>query len=92
MLDNDFDSTRIRKCQLLNIDGKNMIQFIAVGDKHQMMKHDDGSIEMIKLKEQGKDYKYHDPKPLDEALSILDKGDFPTHQEIANHIRADIDA
>jgi hypothetical protein len=91
MLETDFDPIRIRKCQLLTSDdGIQMIQFIATGDKHQMMKQDDGSIQMVKLAEQGKDYKYHDPKSLNDALYILDKGTFPTHQDIANQIRGDL--
>ena len=92
MLETDFDPTRIRKCQLFTLDdGTQMVQFIATGDKHQMMKQDDGSIQMVKLPEQGKDYKYHDPKPLNDALSILDEGTFLTHQDIANQIRGDLD-
>jgi hypothetical protein len=54
------------------------------------MRNDDGSIEMVKLPEQGNPFKYHDPLPLNDGLAILDAGHFPTHTKIATDIRNDL--
>lgn len=84
---NDIDPKRIRKCELIIHNNEDYIQFIAIGDRHKMMKMEDGQIEIIKLPEQGKDYRYGDPVPLDNALQILDLGLFSTHRQIAQQIR-----
>lgn len=68
-------------------DGETKVQFVAIGDKHRMMKRDDGSVAMIKEAEKGKPYRYGTPYSLNEALEILDQGNFRTHKDIAAHIR-----
>jgi len=82
-----FDPSRIRKCEVVEKDGESFVQFIAIGDKHQMMKMDDGSVQIIKLPEQGKDYRYKDPFPLQEALEILQQGHHETHAYMADQIK-----
>ena len=90
MIQPEFDPKRIRKCEIVVIDGQNMIQFVATGDRHKMMKKDDGSIEIVKLFEQGNDYSYGSPYTIEEALAILDGDHYQTHRVIANKIRAHI--
>ena len=85
---NDIDPKRIRKCELIIHNNEDYIQFIAIGDRHKMMKMEDGEIVIIKLPEQGKDYRYGDPVPLEDGLKLLDLGHFSTHKQIAQQIRA----
>lgn len=87
MNQSDFDVSRIHKCELVTIDGKVMTQFIARGDRHKMMKHEDGSIDIIKLYEQGKEYKYKDLVTIEEALVVLEKSRNINHKTIARQIR-----
>ena len=84
---NDFDPSKIRKCELITVNGTHMVQFIATGDKHQMMKQDDVSIQMIKLPEQGKDYRYGDPVMPMEAFDILNHDAHPSHASISKQLR-----
>ena len=77
-----FDPTRIRKYDIIDGD----VQFIAIGDRHQMIKHDDGSIEVQRLPEQGKDYSYFDPFPMDEAIKILRQGAHESHHKMADDL------
>ena len=84
--DNNVDVMRIRKCELIKIDGVDMIQFIAIGDRHKMMKMNDGTIEIITLPEQGLDYNYGKPVDVEQAIQILNTG---THNQryIASQIK-----
>lgn len=82
-----IDTKKIRKCELVTMNNIEMIQFIATGDRHKMMKHDDGSIEIIKLIEQGKDYRYGDPYPLDIAIAILIESSQIGHKTLAQQIK-----
>ena len=68
-------------------DGEVKVQFVAIGDKHRMMKRDDGSVAMIKEAERGKPYRYGTPYNINDALNILDQAHFRTHPDIAAHIR-----
>jgi|GEM_PF-1986441 len=86
MIKPDFDSTRIRKCELVTVDDQQMIQFIATGDRHKLMRMDDGSLEVVKLPEQGKDYRYGDPYTIDEALSILGEKSHENHESLAQKL------
>ena len=85
---NDFDPARIRKCELVTVNDVHMVQFIAIGDRHQMMKQDDGSVAMIKMPEQGKEYRYGDPFMPMEAFDILNHNAHPSHEDMANQLRA----
>jgi len=87
MIKPDFDSARIRKCELVMVDDQQMIQFIATGDRHKLIKTDDGSLEVIKLPEQGKDYRYGDPYNIDDALSILEQKSHENHESLAQRLR-----
>jgi len=69
------------------IDNQKMIQFIAIGDRHKLMKTDDGALEVIKLPEQGKEYRYHDPFPIDDGLAILFKSTDIGHKTMAQQIK-----
>jgi hypothetical protein len=89
---NDIDLKRIRKCELIQNGNMNLIQFIATGDRHKMMKNENGEIEIIKLYEQGRDYRYGDPLPVEDGLKLLDMGAFPTHKHIAMQIRSHINS
>jgi hypothetical protein len=84
---NDFNPSLIRKCELIKKDGKDYLQFIGIGDRHKMMKMEDGSITIIKLPEQGKDYNYGDAIPLEDALKILEQGAHSSHFQLARQIR-----
>ena len=83
----NFDPTRIRKCELVSIDNQQMIQFIATGDRHKLIKMDDGSLEVIKLTEQGKEYRYGDPYAVADALSILLESTLTGHKTMAQQIQ-----
>lgn len=83
----DIDPKRVRKCELIQDKNQAFIQFIAIGDRHKMMKTQNDEIQIIKLPEHGKDYKYGDPIPLEEGLKLLDLGAYPTHKQIALQIR-----
>lgn len=87
MIDASFDPARIRQAALIEENGNKMVQFMGIGDKHKMIKHVNGHVEMIKLVEQGKEYNYRAPVPLDEALAILDQGHYHTHRQMARDIR-----
>lgn len=87
MTPSQFDPSRIRKCELVMNDNQQMIQFIAVGDRHKLMKIDDGSLEIIKLPEQGQDYRYADPFPIEDGLSILLQSPHLGHKTMAQQIR-----
>ncbi len=87
MIQADFDPSRIRKCELIEKNNKDMIQFIAIGDRHKMMKTNSGEIEIIKLPEHGKEYRYGEPVSIEKALSILDEGIFQNHKHMAQQIR-----
>lgn len=63
------------------------VQFVGIGDKHRMMKEDDGSIVIIKEPEKGKPYRYGDPYDIDDAIQLLKEGHFITHKDIAQHIQ-----
>ena len=62
------------------------VQFIAIGDRHKMMKQDNGEILIIKQKECGKPYRYGAPFSVQDAVDILNQKTFSTHSEIAKHI------
>jgi hypothetical protein len=68
-------------------EGEIKVQFVGIGDKHRMMKQDDGSVIVVKQSEQGKPYRYGPPQTIEDALSYLSKGAYNTHQDIADHIR-----
>ena len=82
-----FDPKRIRKCELVTGGDKPLVQFIATGDKHKMIRNDDGKIEVIKLPEQGRDYRYGDPYELNDAVSLLEEGHYEGHLHIAEQLK-----
>lgn len=84
----DIDPKLIRKCEVMDQNGSQKIQFIAIGDRHKIMREDNGEINIIKLPEQGKEYRYKHPVSIDQALTILDGGHYETHAHIAQQIRS----
>lgn len=66
-----IDPMRIRDFQIVDIDGEDKIQFMAIGDKHKMIRQDDGRIVFTKLPEQGHPYKYGAPLSKEDALALL---------------------
>lgn len=82
-----FDPSRIRRYYIQDQDGQKLVQFTAVGDKHRMIKQDDGSIIVEKLIEEGKEYNYGDPMPMDKALDILMENTHPSHLALAGNIQ-----
>lgn len=86
-----FDPTLIRNYYFIRTDaGDIVIQFIAAGDRHRMIKQDNGKICIITQREQGKPYRYGPPLPVEEAIAILMCKSYPTHEHIAHHIREQI--
>lgn len=86
-----FDPASIRNYHFVkNGDGMVCVQFIAIGDRHRMMKDDDGSIKIIREPEQGKPYRLGMPLDIESALSVLAEKTYPTHEEIAKHITKNI--
>jgi len=84
----DINPIHIRKCEFITVNDVHMIQFIATGDRHQMIKEDDGTITMVKMPEQGKDYRYGDPFMPMVALDILNHNAHPSHESMAQKLRA----
>lgn len=90
MLENyaPFDPSLIRNYHFIkNDDGVVLVQFVAIGDKHRMMKQDDGSMVVIKEAEKGKPYRYGQPCSVQDALEFLNQKSYPTHADIAQHIQ-----
>ena len=82
-----FDPSLIRNYHFTNNDnGELLVQFIAIGDKHRMMKQDDGTMVIIKEAEKGKPYRYGEPCSVQQALTFLNQKTYPTHNDIAKHI------
>lgn len=90
MIKTEFDPSRIRKCEIITINNKQMIQFIGLGDRHKMMKNEDGSIEVIKLPEQGNEYRYGAPYTIEDGISILMETNKKEHQTLAEQIKKHI--
>jgi len=86
MIDN-FDPSRIRRYYLQDLDNDQMVQFTAIGDRHSMIKQDDGSMVIEKLVEKGKEYKYGPPLSLNQALDILMKNTHPSHLAMAGDLQ-----
>jgi len=84
----EFDPTRIRQCELVQKNNKTYIQFLAIGDKHRMLREDDGSIAVEVLQEAGKPYPYGQPYLINDAITILKQEHYPTHGKIAAEILA----
>lgn len=82
-----FNPARITDCDFITENGETKVQFIAIGDKHKMIRQDDGSIEIIKLPGQGRPYKYGSPFGLENALNLLIPKQNPDHARIAEKIR-----
>ena len=89
MLDNyaPFDPSLIRNYHFVkNNDGHTFVQFVAIGDKHRMMKQDDETMVIIKESGKGKPYRYGEPYTIKQALEFLGQKSYPTHADIAKHI------
>lgn len=84
---NDLDPSRIRKCELFEQNSYDMVQFIAISDKHKMIRNDDGEITVTLLPEQGNEYRYGDPVRADIAIQILEQNTHESHQNIAQQIK-----
>jgi len=78
----------IRKCEIIEKNDVHKVQFIAIGDKHQIIKEDNGEMTIIKLPEQGKEYRYKSPVSVEYALQILSEGHYENHENIAQQIRS----
>lgn len=87
MKQSTFDPKRIRKCELVTEGDTHMVQFIATGDKHKMIRNDNGQIEIIKLPGEGRDYKYGEPYNINNAISLLEEGHYSGHAHMAEQLK-----
>jgi len=87
----ELDPIRIRDFALITENDTQMVQFIALGDKHKMFRDPNGDMAIETLHEQGRPYNYKKPFSIDHAINILSQSNHDSHSDILKRLQEKVD-